>query len=80
MDGVGEVLAFVEGGWWDGTGLGEIAGGFEGEVVEVAPGTVGGEDELGVVWEVELHTTLGKLHCKKVGCRIKSKHTWKEPS
>lgn len=41
MDGVGEMLAFVEGGWWDGTGLGEIAGGFEGEVVEVAPGTVG---------------------------------------
>lgn len=54
MDGVGEVLAVVECGGWDGTGLGEVAGGFEGEVIEVAPGTVGGKDELGMVWEVEL--------------------------
>ena len=64
---MGEVLAVVECGRWDGTGLGEVAGGFEGEVVEVAPGTVGGEDELGVVREVELLRVNAILPCSIMG-------------
>ena len=60
---MGEVLAVVEGGRWDGAGFGEVAGGFEGKVIEVAPGTVGGENELGVIWEVELSCVNAILQC-----------------
>jgi hypothetical protein len=34
--------------------LSEGHGGFQGEVVEVAPKAVAGEDDLGVVGEIEL--------------------------
>lgn len=42
LHAVGEVLAVIESGGWDGAFFGEVPCCFEGEVVEVAPGTVGG--------------------------------------
>jgi hypothetical protein len=54
LERVGEVLAVVEGGGWERAMLSEGHGGFQGEVVEVAPKAVAGEDDLGVVGEIEL--------------------------
>lgn len=58
LGGVGEVGALGEGGWTDGTLLDQVVGCLEWKVVEVAPCAVGGNDDLGVVWEVELGYAL----------------------
>ncbi len=53
-DGVGEHVAVVERFLGEHVGTGEVGGGGGGEVVEVDPFAVVGDDELGVVGEVEL--------------------------
>ena len=54
LDRVGEALTIVEGGYGDGAFDGEVASCFEGEVIEIAPRGVGGDDDLGVIGKVEL--------------------------
>ena len=34
--------------------MGKIPSGFEGKMVKIAPGSIGREDNLGVIWKVEL--------------------------
>jgi hypothetical protein len=48
------MLPVIEGGCWETTSFLKVAGGFKGEMVEVAPRAACGEDDFGVVWEVKL--------------------------
>jgi hypothetical protein len=54
LEGVGEVLAVVQGGRRQSASTRKIMGSFHGKMIKVTPSAIGGKDDLCMIREVKL--------------------------